>query len=253
MKYGIIYMIRNNANNKIYFGQTIEKEGFNGRYKRAGEGIERVYNYHKYCEKNKPKSCNMHLLRAIEKYGFESFYIDECFDIAKNKEELDRLEKYYIILYDTINNGYNCKGGGSNGNPMQGKTEIEKQEWRNKLSKHYENKRMDYICDGCKKEFKTTPSLIKNKGKYLFCSNECYVKNIGKLSTGVNSSKHKDIICLTTNKIFHTQKEAGEFYNIKSPSHITDCCKGRRKYCGKLKDGTKLEWMFLKDYLKNIC
>ena len=28
-----------------------------------------------------------------------------------------------------------------------------------------------------------------------------------------------------------------------------DGFKGRRKYCGKLKDGTKLQWMYYEDYI----
>ena len=40
--------------------------------------------------------------------------------------------------------------------------------------------------------------------------------------------------------------KAKEFYNIKS-NHIASCCKGIRKSCGKLKDGTPLEWKYIDD------
>lgn len=43
--YGIIYKIENTVNHHVYIGQTIDKEGFNGRYRLHGKGIERVYNY----------------------------------------------------------------------------------------------------------------------------------------------------------------------------------------------------------------
>ena len=59
-----------------------------------------------------------------------------------------------------------------------------------------------------------------------------------------NSEK---IICLTTGKVFNSVKQAEQFYGMKK-SNIRKCCKGERETCGKLPDGTKLKWMFLKDY-----
>lgn len=69
-------------------------------------------------------------------------------------------------------------------------------------------------------------------------------KQIKEKAKDVNKKK---IICLTTNEIFFSVKEAREKYNCDS--HISDCLKGRRKYCGKLKDGTKLQWMYYEDYI----
>lgn len=111
-RYGIIYKITNVKNNKCYIGQTTYN--FNMRYKHPGKGIERVYNHYKY-NKNNNRSYNVHLLRSIEKYGLDSFIVDEEFDIAYSKEELDELEKKYIKEFDCINNGYNNKEGGSDG------------------------------------------------------------------------------------------------------------------------------------------
>ena len=95
--YGIIYVIRNKINNKLYIGQTSSKKGFEGRYSCSGKGIERVYRYHKRC-KNINKKHNEHLLNSIEKYGFDAFEIDEEFDIAYSKEELNELEYMYIEI-----------------------------------------------------------------------------------------------------------------------------------------------------------
>ena len=74
--YGIIYVIRNKVNNKLYIGQTTDKKGFNGRYRESGKGIEKVYNHYKR-KKYHDKSYNVHLLNSIEKYGFDAFEIDE--------------------------------------------------------------------------------------------------------------------------------------------------------------------------------
>ena len=114
--YGIIYVIRNKVNNKLYIGQTTEKRGFNGRYHFKGSSIEKVYKYHKGC-KDKNKSYNAHLLNSIEKYGFGAFEVDEEFDVAYSQEELNKLEYMYIEIYQCRNSdcGYNNRYGGNNG------------------------------------------------------------------------------------------------------------------------------------------
>lgn len=72
--------------------------------------------------------------------------------------------------------------------------------------------------------------------------------NKGKLA-GEKHPFAREVICVTTGKIFKTAKEGGEYYNT-SNSSIGACCKGKLKSSGKLEDGTKLVWMYYKDYLK---
>ena len=111
--YGIIYKIENTINNKVYIGQTTEKTGFNGRYCCNGKGIERVYNFHN-SRKHRCLTYNLHLLSAIEKYGFDSFSVDEVFDVALSPSELNSKEVFYIQQFDSFHNGYNgTPGGGS--------------------------------------------------------------------------------------------------------------------------------------------
>ena len=59
----------------------------------------------------------------------------------------------------------------------------------------------------------------------------------------------KIIVCLTTGETFKTSKEASEHYNCNS-NGITKCCKGTQKTCGTLSDGTKLQWEYQEDCLK---
>lgn len=59
----------------------------------------------------------------------------------------------------------------------------------------------------------------------------------------------KNVICLTTLKIFSTIKDGSIFYKIDSSS-LSKHCKGKGKTCGKLSDGTPLVWMYLKDFLE---
>ena len=53
----------------------------------------------------------------------------------------------------------------------------------------------------------------------------------GKMANGKNPAAKK-VICINTGEIFECIREAGNKYNIEA-SHITDCCKRRRKSCGK--------------------
>ena len=71
-----------------------------------------------------------------------------------------------------------------------------------------------------------------------------------EITSGSNHHSSKKIICTTTGEVFNCQREAGEFYKIKTYNNINTCCRGKRNYCGKLSDGTKLRWMYYEDYLK---
>ena len=109
--YGIIYKIENIISHKIYIGQTTLPKGFSERYSGMGTGIEKVYNYYT-CNKKRGAYCNEHLMHSIEKYGFDSFVVDEIYDIAESKEDLDSKEIYYIEKFNCIKNGYNISEGG---------------------------------------------------------------------------------------------------------------------------------------------
>lgn len=112
--YGIIYKITNLINGKVYIGQTTRDGGFNDRYNCSGVGIERVYKYYKREEKitDRHSHLNNHLIKSIEKYGLESFEVNEIFDFAFSQEELNIKEIVYIKYYDCIKNGYNTLEGG---------------------------------------------------------------------------------------------------------------------------------------------
>lgn len=93
---GLIYIITNDINNKVYIGQTIQD--LNKRWQR-------------HCQKTVSKSeLNMAIKRAILKYGKEHFTIRSiCRCLA---EELDEKEIYYINLYNSYKEGYNSTIGG---------------------------------------------------------------------------------------------------------------------------------------------
>jgi len=103
-RYGVIYKITNTINNKVYIGQTTRS--FNIRY-----------------HNNIKKYTNIYLKRSIDKYGIDNFLIEEEFDVAYSKEELNEKEKKYIELFNSndYNFGYNLKSGGDNVGRIKGK------------------------------------------------------------------------------------------------------------------------------------
>ena len=46
--------------------------------------------------------------------------------------------------------------------------------------------------------------------------------------------------------MFYLVKEGAEYYNCNN-SNIIKCCKGTKETCGKLLDGTKLQWRYISD------
>lgn len=273
--YGVIYKIINKVNGKVYIGQTTNDRGFNGRYDYGGKGIERVYKY--YTKNKATKYINTHLLMSINKYGLDKFEVIEIFDIAFSKFELDYKEKSWISIYNSTDRlyGYNFTYGGSNGKPTK---EVCVKNSLSKIGKntHSENpnskkviclttkKIFDCIIDaanyysinrtsitqsctngrksggklpdGTKLVWMYYEDYLSNKKLVDIKSNELYV---------IPKGKNKKVICITTGEIFNSVSEASLFYNMKSNANISSCCKGKLNYCGKLPDGTRLEWKYV--------
>lgn len=96
MKTGIIYIIKNKLNDKVYIGQTTTD-------------IKTRFNQH--CKNSTLKSRNYKLYNAIKKYGKENFYIEileQNIDINK----LDEREICYIEKHNSYLKGYNSTKGG---------------------------------------------------------------------------------------------------------------------------------------------
>lgn len=279
--FGVVYKIKNTTNNKIYIGLTTSKRGFNGRYSAKGIGVERVYNFYKYQDKNN-QFVNRHLLNSIEKYGFESFEVDEEFDFAYSKEELKLKEEKWIKHYKSNNYkyGYNRTAGGDSFlsgeenpryNSIKYKCEVCGKECavnRSKFeqSKHHycsvecsrtgysnnytgENNptynRIKIKCDCCSKEF-YRPKSLTNSNNY--CSRECKNEHQKHLLSKKGNPRSRKVICITTGKIFNTVKDGAEEYGC-TRQHISKCCNGKIKYCGKLNDGTPLVWAYYDEYI----
>ena len=243
--YGVIYKITNKINNKVYIGQTIQ--GFNFRYNHKGEDIKRVYNYHKY-NKSTGRTYNAHLLNSINKYGINNFDVVNVLDVAFSKNELDIKEKTYIGMFNSLYNGYNKTEGGGGTVGLSGEN-------HGMYGKGYKLKGQRNGMYGVRRFGKLNPMYgVSRFGK----ENPMFGKNHTeearkKMSenhadmSGANNPRAKSVRCVTTGKVFSTIKEAAKFYNIKSKSNISACCKGKSNCCGELEDGTKLKWEYLEE------
>lgn len=98
--YGVIYKIENQIDGKVYIGQTTQKGGFDSRY--DGDWIKNTH--------------NIHLKRAVEKYGKENFEVTKVLRKCYKESTLNYWESKYIKEYDSTNpnKGYNKTTGGNN-------------------------------------------------------------------------------------------------------------------------------------------
>jgi len=112
-----IYVITNSATGKIYIGQH---KGNNLR-KYLQQKLGQAW----YELKRKSKGAGSYLFSSMRKHSKEVWSIEPLIEV-ETKEELDRLERLLIALYDTRNPeiGYNiCKGG-------EGFTGTHTDEWK---------------------------------------------------------------------------------------------------------------------------
>ena len=204
--FGIIYKVICKMNGKIYIGQTIKN--LNGR--KAG---------HKHQAFKGDRRCIFQ--QALLDEGFENF-VWEQIDTADSKEELDKLEKYYIKKYkcDNPKFGYNNTDGGVCGKPneevRQKLRDAQTSERRLRVSEALKGrvfseescKKMSVSCKGRKftEEHKRKLSEAK-KGKKQ--KRDYVVKRIeARIGTKINNYKYDNIILQNIRKAL-TEGEKG--------------------------------------------
>ena len=150
--FNCIYCYTNKVNGKKYVGQAVD---FNRRFYTH---LNSSYNENRRTY-NVPFHC------AIRKYGIENFEI-EILEENLKEEELGYYEQYYIYELNTLcknGKGYNIALGGNGGNLLAGKTEEEKEEWKEKLRKA-SKKMWENFSDEEKEEIiKKRLDTIKNR------------------------------------------------------------------------------------------
>ena len=199
--YGIIYLVRNKKNQKIYIGQTTSKRGFDGRYNYKGKDVERIY--HDYENKKRNGNFyNKHLMGAIEEYGYENFEVNKELLKATSEEELNLLEELMIDIFDSTNpeKGYNHTKGGNSSKDSDETKRRKSEAMRGKNNPFYG-----------KQHSKETRKKISEKRKGTHMCEETKRK-ISKTNSLSNHPQAIQVICVTTGKIFGSIKEASLYY-----------------------------------------
>lgn len=244
-----IYLTTNNINGKQYIGQ--HKGDINDSY--LGSGIA--------------------ITKAINKYGKANF-TKEVLCICKDRQDVDKKERYYIAKYDAVNNNnfYNCQEGGTGGDgwrtcrrwmqthPEQAKELYQQsgqrlQQWaKNHPKEAQEN--IKALIDGSRKWREENPDKVKatverlqeGKEKWRAEHKEEYQAQVDRWRASGSEANSMPIICLTTGEIFPSLCAASRHYPTAYQANITKCLNGQRKSAGKHPDtGEKLVWAKCED------
>lgn len=166
---------------------------------------------------------------AILKYGWDNFehiFLNETSDPIN----ADKLESYYISIYDSVNSGYNCNTGGNANKKLSDETkkkisESGKQRYKNMSTEEYNNL-VKYLREH-------NPMLGK---KWTDKQREAYNNKNKDFLFGKNnpSARPVDAIDPATGNVyksFETMTDAVKFFNLSNTAHISECCRGKRKKC----------------------
>ena len=241
----VIYMHRNKINGKVYIGQTcqdVKKRWKNG--------------------KGYFKKTNTHFGNAIKKYGWDNFEHIILVDGIESLEVANALERYWIKQFNSVCNGYNVSSGGSLGSPWDGKTEEEKDIYKNKISATLSGSNHPNYGKELKQETKNKISIKvtgeKNgmygkKGEQNPWYGNCHMDETKKILSEKKKgeknpwyNKHlteehkekikkgqncKSIIGINENSgviVFFDTIQDSKKMNF-SPTHVVACCKGKNK------------------------
>lgn len=93
----------------------------------------------------------------------------------------------------------------------------------------------------------TIVNYLKKGNRINWCvydSEKERIKNLKNMTLKSIQATSKKVRCMETNQIFNSIMEASRQMNCYD-SQISLCCRGKAKFCGKLKDGTKLHWEYV--------
>lgn len=228
----LIYKHTCKENGKSYIGQT--KRNPKRRWKR-GYGYRGMFFY-----------------KAIEKYGWDGFDHIILEENIPTQEEANEKEKYYISLYDTINNGYNISIGGGNFYKNDG-VKIVKLDYNFNLISTYNS-----IIDAENDTHIKSQAIImvckhkrKSSGGYIWMYSDEYNEINQKWKDDyILDSKKKKVVMLDFNynfiNSFDTPKDASNFTGI-SINSVYNCCNHKTK---TIKNFSYI-FMYEKEFLSN--
>ena len=214
-----IYCYTNKTNNKKYIGQT-----YRTLLCRAGTDGSRYKN-----PELADDDPNQHLFwKAIYKYGWNNF-IPSILEDNLTLEEANEREQYWIAYYHTwIEDpqcwGYNLQPGGNNHTCSD--------ETKRKISEKTSGEKNPFYGKHHSEE--TIQQIIKRnkarKGK--FKHSEETKKRMSENKMGEKHPRAKKVLCIETNIIYGSIREAARETGQKSPTGINDCCHGLSQTAG---------------------
>ena len=224
-----IYCHRNKINNKAYIGQT----GCVPYTRRqSGHGVS-----------GSPYEKCRHFQNAIIKYGQNNF---EHFILMENLtlEQANHYEKLFIKMFETNNPiyGYNISLGGGNS--------THSEETKQLISLHHADFSKEKHPLQGKHHSEETKQKIREKALGRKKSKETKQK-ISEKTKGSNNPRAKTVLCLETQQIFSTAKEAAKQAKVDN-SGICKCCNGHQKTCGiHPETGEKLHQQYINEIFDN--
>jgi len=240
---GTIYKIENLVNGKVYIGQT------------AREYSTRMYE-HEYKLRNNAHY-NIALQNAWNKYGKNNFTFEIIVRCSINK--IDELEQKHIKYYVVQRKAYNISPGGNKIKKLSESTKqkIGKQSMRPvillntgevfvslKDASEKRNVLSTGITDCCRRN-RGHAGRLPNGDWMVWRYKDEYDENEKVSFKKHTDNNKKEVICINTNEIFISGKEAGDKYGI-NPKNITSCCRDERKSCISI-DGSRLQFSYYEE------
>ena len=207
----LIYSYTNLVNNKKYIGQT--------------NNLKRRISQHKqdssfnYCDSRYRQLIH----QAIRKYGENNFKIDILED-GINDGDIDKKEKYYIELYNTVApNGYNLTEGGLSNKTPTKKSRIDEKTYCDII----ENLRSNISLREISEKFKISYSYLSDINNGTRLAHNAISYPIRKSSNCPEMSYYENIItALKTSEL--SQKEIAYLLKISKTTV-------QRVNCGNIK------------------
>jgi group I intron endonuclease len=176
----IIYKFTNIINGKVYIGVT-------------NRGIKTRRYEHILGSRTNPK---FKFHQAIKKYGIDSFKEEILVENVMTRDEANKLEIYYISIFDSYKNGYNMTQGGGNRGEFKHTDESKEKMSKSHLGKKISNEHSKNISNSLKGKAKSIEHRL----------------NVIKAITGLKRSEEE--------KINMSNRMKGKFIKDKNPAAI---------------------------------
>lgn len=240
----LVYKHTNKVNGLVYIGITCQKpekrwrNGYGYRPAKDEDGNEK----------------SLRFWDAIQEYGWDGF--DHLILVrGLTKDEAEWLEIQLIAAYDSTDceKGYNMTKGGK-GTSGCNHTEEWKQNHSNMMKGENHPMYGKTHTKEAKQKMSKNHADIKGKNNPFYGKTHSEETRI-KMSEnhadmkGKNNSRSIIVICTTTGQVFYGLSEAERISGV-GRRNIKSVCEGDRKHAGKLPDGTKLKWKYIKDLPK---